>query len=160
MNDNEKKCKVAKTREISSQSNNKSKFFFDMLMALDEDVVKEYIAPHLPIYQDLEWLGMVMKETKEGCGLFKETNFVHNFLIPCSSSLSSDGAVINMHEYVEKIGKHYPEFIANPDDFSHLITNIYAHTGVGLSIEFNQCESCLNPRYVFLFFCKMHSPHW
>lgn len=124
-----------------------SKFFFDMLLAMDRDVMSEYVMPHVfPTFGDrenLEWLGSLLVHG-EGGGLYQKS-VTSDFLFPCRPLISKTPLCkdsISTTDYIEKVAKADPALINTDLAFAGLVKKMYTEAGVVLDVEFEQCAEC------------------
>lgn len=118
----------------------KSKFFFDMLLAMDQDVMAEFVVPHLPPLRDsVAWLGTLMQHGRSG-GLLQR-DVVSDFLMPCFAKSQRSNAHIGPISATTLLHQLSPS--KEPDAvFASVLHGLHVHAGASIMLDFQQCKEC------------------
>lgn len=126
----------------SSRKTLKSKFFFDMLLAMDKDVMAEYVVPHLNCFENLRWTARLMVHGEEG-GLFKRS-IVSDFLLPCTDQ--SLNIMIKSSQYMEDLARgDGMQLVRTRTAFASTVDMLRIGAGITLGIDLTQCRECSCP---------------
>lgn len=151
-----------------------SKFFFDMLMSLDPNVVGLHILPHLPKLNTragVEWIVALYSvqcgdksgagagagqspSLLPGAGLFGRNVLTDLIMpaVPCSPA-AWGGITVEVTDYIKLLGgawrKRGVAALGPPAKISDLTSLIIAvhgnRSGVGLGVGLRQCGDCMSP---------------
>ena len=119
----------------------KSKFFFDMLLAMDKDVMAEYVVPHLGCFENLRWTAALMAHGEEG-GLYRRS-VVSDFLLPCTDQ--SLERMITSSQYMNELGRGGMQFVQTKAAFASTVDLLRKGAGVTFGVHLTQCRECACP---------------
>jgi len=135
--------KIVMSTPPQPQPPTKSKFFFDMLMALDMDLVLEHILPHLPkINSNTGWLPMIMVHGEEA-GLLRRS-FARDFLFPLLGTVSPNES-ISFRSLILSMHTVKPSVVLEPMNAAEFVQEVSTKCNMDLCLDIIQCKECRCP---------------